>query len=60
MNIPSERELRINSLIIDLHKELSLDDYNFYDKCDDRQCDDEECVLWKAINKYIKYNIPKK
>lgn len=27
--------------------------------CDDCQCDNEDCVLYKAVNQYIKYQIKK-
>jgi len=41
-------------LIVELY--FHLKQFINVNDCDDEQCDNEECVVFKAIKEYIKYN----
>lgn len=43
-------------LIYELYERLSIESYK---NCDDELCDDEYCVLYKALKNVIKYQLNK-
>lgn len=45
-----KKDRLIVELYILLRQDINVDD------CGDEQCDNEDCVVYRAIKKYIKYN----
>jgi hypothetical protein len=48
-----EFDQKLNKLVFEIY-DLVKDEYP--SECDDGWCDNEECVVWKAVEQYVKYS----